>query len=55
MTIKEYNRYGRVRDYVLCEDPRTDNAPKRRALFEEFGGKVHNPNAEIFGDEVDED
>ena len=29
--------------------------PKRRALFEEFGGKVHCPNAEIFGDEVDED
>lgn len=28
--------------------------PKRRALFEEFGGKVHNPNAEIFGDEVEE-
>ena len=28
MTINEYNRYGRVRDYVLCEDPRTDNAPK---------------------------
>ena len=25
MTINEYNRYGRVRDYVLCEDPRTDN------------------------------
>ena len=29
MTINEYNRYGRVRDYyVLCEDPRTDNTPK---------------------------
>ena len=28
--------------------------PKRRALFEEFGGKVHNPNAEIFGDDVEE-
>ena len=28
MTINEYNRFGRVRDYVLCEDPRTDNAPK---------------------------
>ena len=29
--------------------------PKRRALFEEFGGRVHYPNAEIFGDEVEED
>ena len=28
MTINEYNRYGRVGDYVLCEDPRTDNSPK---------------------------
>jgi len=26
MTINEYNRYGRIRKYVLCEDPRTDNA-----------------------------
>ena len=26
MTINEYNRFGRVRDYVLCEDPSTDNA-----------------------------
>ena len=34
MTIKEYNRYGRVGDYVLCEDPRTDNSPKlNRAGF----------------------
>ena len=28
MTINEYNRYGRVRNYVLCEDPRIDNSPK---------------------------
>ncbi len=28
--------------------------PKRRALFEEFGGVVHNPNAEILGDEVED-
>lgn len=28
MTINEYNRYGRVGKYVLCEDLRTDNAPK---------------------------
>ncbi len=28
MTINEYSRYGRVGDYVLCEDPRTDNTPK---------------------------
>ena len=34
MTINEYNRYGRVGDYVLCEDPRTDNSPKlNRAGF----------------------
>ena len=34
MTINEYNRYGRVGDYVLCEDPRTDNTPKlNRAGF----------------------
>lgn len=29
--------------------------PKRRALFEEFGGKVHYPNAEKRGEEVEED
>jgi len=28
--------------------------PKRRALFEEFGGRVHYPKAEIIGDEVEE-
>jgi hypothetical protein len=28
--------------------------PKRRALFEEFGGRVHFPNAEIIGDEVED-
>ena len=28
--------------------------PKRRALFEEFGGVVYNPNADIMGDEVEE-
>ena len=28
MTINEYNRYGRVRNYVLCEDPGADNTPK---------------------------
>ncbi len=27
--------------------------PRRRALFEEFGGKVHYPNAEKFGCEVE--
>ena len=27
MAINEYGRYGRARDYVLCEDPRTDNSP----------------------------
>ena len=26
MTINEYNRYGHVGKYVLCEDPSTDNA-----------------------------
>lgn len=28
--------------------------PKRRALFEEFGGKIHYPNAEIYGNDDNE-
>ena len=28
--------------------------PKRRALFEEFGGNVHYPNAELLGEESEE-
>jgi hypothetical protein len=28
LSINEYGRYGRARDYVLCEDPLTDNTPK---------------------------
>ncbi len=41
MTINEYNRYGRVRDYfVLCEDPRTDNTPKLNRKGFAFAARV---------------